>query len=56
MQCRLSVRYQVRTVGGIIPGKKGESMQVELAMDVPFNLRRFQEMEAGKTERGLKEE
>eukprot|EP00434_Breviolum_minutum_P026384 symbB.v1.2.023326.t2/scaffold2128.1/size88402/4 len=39
-------RYQVQTVGGTIPGKKGEPSYVELAMeDVPFNLRRFQEME-----------
>ena len=42
-------RYQVRTVGGTIPGKKGESSFVELAMEVPFNLRRFQEMEAQRS-------
>ncbi|CAE8641840.1 unnamed protein product, partial [Polarella glacialis] len=41
-------RYQVMPVGGTIPaGKNGEHPAiVELAMeDVPFNLRRFQEME-----------
>lgn len=40
-------RYQVQAVGGTIPaGKKGEPAIVELAMeDVPFNLRRFQEMQ-----------
>eukprot|EP00931_Biecheleriopsis_adriatica_P106107 TRINITY_DN8061_c1_g1_i1.p1 TRINITY_DN8061_c1_g1~~TRINITY_DN8061_c1_g1_i1.p1 ORF type:complete len:481 (-),score=111.08 TRINITY_DN8061_c1_g1_i1:17-1459(-) len=40
-------RYQVMPVGGIVPpGKNGEPALVELAMeDVPFNLRRFQEMQ-----------
>lgn len=41
-----AARYQVQTVGGTIPGKTGEPSHVELSMeDVPFNLRRFQEME-----------
>ncbi|CAJ1335517.1 unnamed protein product [Effrenium voratum] len=39
-------RFQVQSVGGIIPGKKDEPSLVELTMEeVPFNLRRFQEME-----------
>ncbi|CAK9025715.1 unnamed protein product [Durusdinium trenchii] len=41
-----AARYQVQTVGDTIPGKKDEPSCVELAMEgVPFNLRRFQEME-----------
>eukprot|EP00933_Yihiella_yeosuensis_P052223 TRINITY_DN50249_c0_g1_i1.p1 TRINITY_DN50249_c0_g1~~TRINITY_DN50249_c0_g1_i1.p1 ORF type:complete len:478 (+),score=91.40 TRINITY_DN50249_c0_g1_i1:153-1586(+) len=40
-------RYQVQSVGGIIPaGKNGEPRIVELSMeDVPYSLRRFQEMQ-----------
>eukprot|EP00439_Symbiodinium_sp_Y106_P040597 s5283_g4.t8 len=43
-------RYQVQPVGGTIPpGKKGEPAMVELAMEeIPFNLRRFQEMEVSE--------
>jgi len=41
-------RYQMQLVGGVIPASKrtGEPAKVELTMEgVPFNLRRFQEME-----------
>jgi len=40
-------RYQVQVVGGTIPASRsGDPAKVELAMtDVPFNLRRFQEMD-----------
>jgi len=41
-------RYQMQRVGGFIPANRrtGEVAKVELAMEgVPFNLRRFQEME-----------
>mmetsp|Transcript_22755 Transcript_22755/g.48337 ORF Transcript_22755/g.48337 Transcript_22755/m.48337 type:complete len:468 (+) Transcript_22755:59-1462(+) len=44
-------KYQVMPVGGTVPrGRNGEPPLVELTMtDVPFNLRRFQEMEVVET-------
>mmetsp|Transcript_101341 Transcript_101341/g.254108 ORF Transcript_101341/g.254108 Transcript_101341/m.254108 type:complete len:508 (+) Transcript_101341:88-1611(+) len=44
-------RYQLQPVGGIVPaGKNGDPARVELTMEgMPFNLRRFQEMEVIST-------
>jgi len=39
-------QYKLQQVGGIIPASRGEPAIIELAMEgVPFNLRRFQEMQ-----------
>merc|ERR1712151_1371898 len=44
-------KYQLQPVGGVIPeGRNGDPAKVELAMEgVPYNLRRFSEMEVVST-------